>query len=187
MADDKKENPENVEENLRTNIENLEKKKGELIERIKHLNRRVRYKKYEKKALEPFLKQTENIRIHPLRKRKRAMEFRIATQAYTPRMEREWLKEVKKLDEKLKELREVERARRKKKYVEKDIEDGEKEIEKIEVELKSIRGDLKKLYDEHKSVRAVVRRNAAAVARQEEDLVALGDVALFEKDGEGKE
>jgi hypothetical protein len=184
MTEQQPESKEMLEEKLRLNIEALEKKKGDLIDRIKQLNRRVRYKKYEKKALEPFLEQTKEIQIYPLRKRKKAMEFRIATQAYTPRMEREWLKEVKKLDEKLKDLQEVERARRKKKYVDQDIEEGEQEIVTIEKELKTIREQLKKLYDEHKTVRVAARRTAAAAARQEEEMVALGDIALFEDEEE---
>jgi uncharacterized coiled-coil DUF342 family protein len=170
------------EEEAKVRVDELEKKKGDLIERIKKLNRRIRYKKYEKKALEPFLEQTKDVKIAPFRKRKKALEFKISTSAYTPRMEREWLKEVRKLDEKLEELKEVERARRKKRYVEQDIEEGEKEISTIEEELKVIRGELRQLYDELRVSRAAARKAAAAQERAEEDMVALGDLALFEKD-----
>jgi uncharacterized coiled-coil DUF342 family protein len=169
------------EETLRLRIDELEKKKGELIERIKKLNRRIKYKKYEKKALQPFLEQTKDVQVAPFRKQKRALEFRISTAAFTPRMEKELLKKLKKVDDKLDEVREVERARRKIRYVEQDIVDGEKEIGTIEEGLRTIREELKKLYDESKTIRAAARKQAAAQARAEEDLVALGDLAMIEK------
>ncbi len=171
-----------TEDELRSRIEELEKKKSELIERIKQLNRRIRYKEYEQKALVPFLEKTKEVVIAPLRKRKRTMEFRIATAAYTPRIEKELLKEMRKIDEDLEKVKEVERARRKAKYVEKDISDGKTEIVTIETNLKVIRDDLKKMYDDLKGMRLTARRTATAESRAEDDMVALGDLALIEKE-----
>lgn len=169
------------EETLKAKVDELEKKKAELIERIKQLNRRIRYKKYEQKALQPFLEQTKDVQVAPLRKQKRALEFRISTAAYTPKMERDILKHLKKVDEQLDKVKEVERARRKIRYVEQDISEGESEISRIEVELKVIRDELNKHYDEMKIIRISARKQAAAQARAEEDLVALGDLAFIEK------
>lgn len=171
------------EDEVKTRIDELEGKKGELIERIKQLNRRIRYKKYEQKALQPFLEQTKNVQVAPYRKQKRALEFKISTAAFTPRMEKELIKQLKKVDEKLDEVKEVERARRKIRYVEQDIKDGEDEIGNIEKDLKVIREELRTLYEENKAMRATARKQAAAQARAEEDLVALGDVALIENEG----
>jgi len=145
-------------------IKELEARKAELIERIKYLTRRVRYKKFEQKALEPYLEQTKDVQIMPLRKRRNMVEFRIATQAYTPKMERDLLKEVRRLDEELGKVREIERARRKKQYVDKDIESGEKEILEIEGSLKDVREKLRKLYDDAKAARMAARRTATAAA-----------------------
>jgi len=170
------------EEGIKSKIEELEKRKAELIEKIKKINRRLRYKKYEKKALEPFLEQTKTVVVEPYRRKKRILEFKISTQAYTPKLEKEWLKEVKKVDKKLEELKEVERARRKSRYIDKDIEEAEGEITFIETELKSLRDDLKKLYDAMKEIRLVARKAAGEAKREEEDLVALGDLALIEKE-----
>ncbi len=172
---------EGQEEKLRARIDELEKQKSELIERIKKLNRRIRYKKYEKKALQPFLEQTKDVKVAPYRKQKRALEFKISTAAFTPRMEKELLKRLRKVDEQLDEVKEVERARRKIKYVEQDIVDGETEIGTIESELTGIREELKKLYEESKALRIAARKQLAAKARAEEDMVALGDLALIEK------
>jgi predicted nucleic acid-binding Zn-ribbon protein len=170
------------EEEIRAKIEELEKRKAELIEKIKKINRRLRYKKYEQKALEPFLEQTKTVVVEPYRRKKRILEFKISTQAYTPKLEKEWLKEVKKVDKKLDELKEVERARRKKRYIEKDIAEAEKEVEKIETELKSLREDLKKLYDAMREYKAAARKAEGAEKRAREEMVSLGDLALIEKE-----
>ena len=170
------------EETLKSKIDELEKRKGELIDRIKQLNRRIRYKEYEEKALRPFLEQTKHVQIAPFRRQRRAIEFKITTAAYTPRMEKELIKKLNKVDEELAKHKEVERARRKIKYVEQDITEGKTEISTIEVELTSIRGELRGLYDEMKTYRISARKQAAADAKAEEDLVALGDLALIERE-----
>jgi len=169
-------------EEIQQKIKDLETSKTDLIEKIKHLNRRVRYKKFEQKALEPYLDQTKDVQIFPLRKQRNMMEFRIATQAYTPRMERELLKEVKRLDEQLSSVRDVERARRKKRYVDQDVEQGEKDIVQIESSLKEIRDKLRKLYDDAKAVRFAAKRSASAkTVPADDDMVSLGDLAFIER------
>lgn len=170
------------EEEIKEKIDELEKNKAELIDKIKKINRRLRYKRYEKKALEPFLEKTKDVVVEPIRRKKRILEFKIATQAYTPKMEKEWLKEVKKVDKKLDELREVERARRKKRYIDRDIEEGERAVSEIEIKLKSLRDDLKKLYDAMREIRSTARKVATAEKRAKEDMVSLGDLALIEKE-----
>ncbi len=170
------------EDEIRAKIEELEKRKSELIEKIKKINRRLRYKNYEKKALEPFLEKTKEVIVEPVRRKKRILEFKIATQAYTPKLEKEWLKEVKKVDKRLDELKEVEKARRKKRYIERDIEEAENAVVQIETELKGLRDDLKKLYDALREMRAVTRKAAGAEKKAQEELVSLGDLALIEEE-----
>ncbi|MEM4166440.1 MAG: hypothetical protein QW153_01110 [Candidatus Bilamarchaeaceae archaeon] len=168
-------------EELKAKIAELEKKKEGLIAQITKINKRVRYKEYEKKALEPFLEQTKNINTEPIKRKKRMLEFKIATQAYTPKIERELIKEVKKIDKEFEKIKEIDRARRKIKYIEKDIEDAKKEIETIEKDLKKIREELKGLYEKMKVFKAAEKKKAAAAAKKEEELVSLGDMALFEE------
>jgi len=168
------------EKEVKARIEELEGRKSGLIDKIKEFNRRLRYKKYEQKALAPFVEQTRDIRIGPLRKKKNALEFKISTQAYTPRLEREWLKEVRKLDAKLKEVREIEWARKKKKLVDKDIEEAEKEVVKIESELKVIRDELKKLYGDARVIKAASKKGVK-IGKFDEDMVTLADLMVVEK------
>jgi len=171
-----------TEEEIKAKIDALEKEKAELIDRIKKINRRLRYKLYEKKALEPFLEKTKDVAIEPIKRKKRILEFKIATQAYTPKLEKEWLKEVKKIDKELEGLHEIEKARRKSKYIEQDIEEAKKEISEIETNLKKLREDLKKLYGTMRELRNAARKAASAEKREEGELVALGDLALIEKE-----
>lgn len=167
------------EDELDTKIRELESKKAVLIERIKKLNGRLRYKQYELKALEPFLKATENIRIGPLRKKLRIMEFKIATQAYTPQIERDMVKSIRKMEKELEEVRDVERARRKKQLVEKDIEETKKGIETIELDLRSIREELGKLHAEMRDIRSAKKKNV--VLGPVEDMVTLGEIGIIEE------
>jgi len=168
-------------EGIQEKIKEFENSKTDLIEKIKHLNRRIRYKKFEQKALEPYLEQTKDVQIMPLRKMRNMVEFRIATQAYTPRMERELLKEVKKLDDQLNSVRDIERARRKKRYVDQDIEFGEKDIVQIENSLKVIRDKLRTLYDDAKAARMAAKRSSTPTMSNDDDMVSLGDLATIER------
>jgi uncharacterized coiled-coil DUF342 family protein len=169
----------NEEQDMKTRAEELEKEKDALIGRIKGLNRRLTYKKYEKKALEPFLEQTKGIRTEPLRRTKRAIEFRIATQAYTPQIEKDLLKELKKIEHELVKVHEVERARRKNMFVGQDIELAEKEIIEIEAKLKAIRDELKKLYDEIHESRSFAKKEHTVRSFKEEG-ATLGDIGIIE-------
>lgn len=166
------------EEKIKEKIEGFERQRNECIEQLKRLNAKLRYKRYEQKALEPFLEQTKNVHIGPLKKQKRIIDFRIATQAYTPKLEREWLKELKKVDEQLDKVREVEKARRKGMFVEQDIALAEKEIISLEEKLKVIRDELKKLYDSRRFIQSVVKQGVHIGGFKDE--ITLGDIGIIE-------
>lgn len=172
-------------EEVESQIKDLEQKKAALIEEIKKNYGRIRYKKYEEKALEPFLKETEGVRVGPVRKRLRQLEFRISTQAYTPQMERQMVKDVKKVEEELKGMRQIERARRKKKLVQQDILEAEKRIAEIEEELKKIRETLKELYGKARTLKAAAKRGIT-FGEKHENLVSMADVVIIEKEEEKK-
>ncbi len=169
------------EQEIRAKIEALEKQKSNLIEQLRRITAKLRYKKYEQKALEPFLEETKNIRAGPLKKQKYAIEFRIATQAYTPKMEREWLKEEKKIDEELEKVREVEKMRRKKMFVDQDIAQAEKEIADNEAKLNTTREELKKLYETRKVFQSMTRRGVKVGGFKED--IKLGDIGVIEMEG----
>lgn len=168
-------------EDVETQIKALEQKKSSLIEEIKKNYGRIRYKKYEEKALEPFLKETENIHVGPVRKRLRQLEFKISTQALTPQMERLMIKDVKKVEEELKGMRKVERARRKKKLVQQDIIEAENRIKEIEEELKKIRETLKELYSKARTLKSAAKQGVT-FGEKHDNLVSMGDVVIIEEE-----
>lgn len=167
-------------EELRTKIGQLEKRKGDLIEQIKALNGRLRYKEYEKKALQPFLEQTKDVKTGQLRREANALEFKISTQAFTPKHEREWLKRLRKLEAELAKVKEVERARHKNQLVERDIEEAQKDITLIEQELKKVRDELKKLYDDAHLI-AVASKKGAMIGVHDDETVSLEEIGVIEE------
>ena len=158
-------------------IRQLEKRKAELLEKISKLNARKRYKEYEQKALEPCLEQTKDVRIGALRKELRQLEFRISTQAYTPKMEKDLVKQVKKVEAELAKVSEVEKARRKKRLVDGDVEQVGKEIAVIEPELKRIRDELNDYYE---SMREMRKQSSKGI--KTDHMVSLEEIAVFEKE-----
>ncbi|MEK6979214.1 MAG: hypothetical protein AABW86_03245 [Candidatus Micrarchaeota archaeon] len=171
------------EAELGAKITELEVKKTDLINRIKKVNARKRYKQYEEKALEPFLEKTRDVDVGPLRRQRRAIEFRIATQAYTPKMEKELLKAAKKLDDQLAQFQEVERARRKKRYVIGDLAECEKEITEIETQLHVIRDELKKLYDEARTYKSASKKGIKFGPAPDDGLVTLEEMGVIIEQG----
>jgi len=172
-------------EEVEGRIKELEDAKTKLINEIKKNYGRIRYKKYEGKALEPFLKETENVMIGPVRKKLRRLEFKIATQAYTPQIERQLVKEVKKVEAELKELRAVEKARRKKKLVAQDIVDCEKRIEEIEGELKGMRSELRELYGKLKTMKSG-KKHGIVFGEKPDEMVSMEDIVVIEDTREKK-
>lgn len=131
---------------LKEKIFKLEEDKKKFINEIRKLNDRKRYKAYEKRALEPFVEKTKDVRTGYLRREIKSVEYRIATQAYTPKKERELLKELKSLQFEYDKVIEIERARRKLTLVARDIDYIDADITKIEESLKAIRTELNDLY-----------------------------------------
>ncbi len=173
-------------EDVEARIAQLEGDKSKLINEIKKNYGRIRYKKYEEKALQPFLKETENVRVGPVRKRLRQLEFKIATQAYTPQIERKLVKEVKKVEAELKDLRAIEKARRKKRLVFQDIIDCETRITEIEVDLKSMRSELKDLYGRMKTLKSG-KKHGIIFGEKPEDMVSMEDIVVIEDERIKKE
>ncbi|MEW6528308.1 MAG: hypothetical protein AB1391_00315 [Candidatus Micrarchaeota archaeon] len=160
-------------------INSLKNKKAELIKKIMRLNNRLKYKQYEQKALEPFLEQTKHIRIDLLRKKHRQLEFTISTQAYTPKIERDLVREVKKIENELAKVSDVERARQKKHLVDEDITYLQREIVVVDSELKKIRDELNEYYEE---LRASKKEGTAMKTKSNNHMMALADIAVFEKE-----
>ncbi|MFA5049411.1 MAG: hypothetical protein WC501_00225 [Candidatus Micrarchaeia archaeon] len=167
-----------ISEESREEIKKLEDRKLVLIQSIKKLNDRKKYKTYEQKALGPFVEKTKDVRTGNIRRGIKSVEFRIATQAYTPKKEKDLIKELKKLESDYSKVREVERARRKLSLVSSDLIQIDNEILKIEEELKKIRETLQEHYKKQKFNR-FAKSKGVTIGRQEEEF-SLMDLAQLE-------
>ncbi len=165
-------------EEIQKKIEQLEQRKTELMENVRMLKGRLHYKQYEKRALEPFLEQTKDVKIGHLRREASALEFKIATQAFTPKHEREWLKRLRVVEVDLAKVREIERARKKSYLVDQDIEEAQKRIIKIGEELKTIHEELRKLYDEAHLI-AVASTKGVRIGVPADEMVTMEEIGVI--------
>lgn len=147
----------------------IEGEKEALVNRISSLNRKLRYKQYEQKALSTLLQgipPTEDVRF--LRRKLNDMEFRIATESTNLKQEREMMKRIKLAEAEYQEAMKSERMRRKLSYVEGDIKQVDGEIAQLDVQIKEKRQAIRELQDkmrtsakdsalEHRKIRRIAR------------------------------
>jgi hypothetical protein len=100
-------------------------------------------------------------------------------------MERLMVKDVKKVEEELKGMRQVERARRKKRLVQQDIIDAENRIKAIEEDLKKIRETLKDLYGRARTLKNSTKQGVT-FGEKHDNLVSLGDIVIIEEEEKKK-
>ncbi|MFA5381628.1 MAG: hypothetical protein WC356_00550 [Candidatus Micrarchaeia archaeon] len=172
-------------QDLRQRIQEVEKEKNEFIEEAKKINKRLHYKSLELKALQPFIKENPNIRIGPYKKELRELEFRVSTQAFTPKIEKALLKQIKEVKKKHDEALVVENARRKARLVEEDItqitkrkEELDKKLSELREEINDIREKIKKRKEE-KTQKTPYKKEAKVFPTQEKYL-NLEEIVEFE-------
>ncbi len=141
-------------------IGELEKEKGEYIDRLKKLNSKLREKRMKAKAYSPYLKGKEDMVTGPLKRKIRGLEFRISTEAFDRHREAEIIKEIKKLEAELAKAKEVEKRRRGKELAQGDVGQIQKKISEIEEKVAPIREELKELYSLSRKVRGKQARKA---------------------------
>lgn len=163
------------EQDIKNCIETLKAEKHKLIKIIKNLEERIRYKEYEQKALEPFLEQTKNIKITPLRKLLNQLEFKISTQAYTPKIEKDLIKEVKHIEKELSKTTHIEKSRKRMEVIKNEIKEDKERVENAKKEFNRIQEELninyKRLHDAKKEQKRI-----------DSHFITLEEAALFNKE-----
>ena len=117
----------------------LEDEKKALIEKIKAVNRRLRYKQYEFKALSSMVPAEPPIPLVMARKRLNQLEFRIATESTNLAQERKMMREIREAEESYKAAAKYQKFARKLEYVRGDVAAAEKEASALDVEIKKKR------------------------------------------------
>ncbi|MFA5105779.1 MAG: hypothetical protein WC506_02345 [Candidatus Micrarchaeia archaeon] len=148
---------------VESRISELEAKKTQLIDKIKELNNTIR-------AKERQLERSAGVdrdapRPGQIARELEQMEFRIATAAYTPKIEKDMIKRVNELQKELAAAKEADRKRRKLMYAEGDLKAASEERAKIEKELNDIRAELKTLYNSRKEANNADRKDRAEAER----------------------
>ena len=150
-------------------LEELKKKKKELIEKAKALSERIKYKRYELKALEQVVSQSnDNGRARKLARILGKLEFELQTKALSLTAERRYMKRIFEVKKELEVERAKERRRRKLELVRSDIEKLEKEKEEIENQIKDIKSKIAVLVEKKKH-------------KLEGGEIHLGDIAVIKK------
>ncbi len=161
-------------------IEELEAKKKDLIESIKSLTKQLKYKKIEYNALKPLAEEAEKRKLGNIVRDIKIIEFKIATQALSPKAERKYVKKVMELEKKLKKYRPMLTAKKKIKRLEEEMKELESKINEVENQLKSIRGDLRKLYGE-KKLEKVAKSKGIVYGKEVDTFVTLEEAAIIEE------
>ncbi|HQT44505.1 MAG TPA: hypothetical protein PLO51_00865 [Candidatus Micrarchaeota archaeon] len=150
---------------MESRIAELENKKSALIEKVKVLNATIRAKERQLEYAAGIDRDAP--RPSDIARELEQMEFRIATTAYTSKIEKEMIKSVKDLQKQLEDAREAERKRKKLMYAEGDLKTALEERAKIEKELTDIRTELKALYGSKKDMANSERKEKSETGRRQ--------------------
>ena len=175
------EKPKTERELILEDIRSLEGGKKELIDKVKKLNEKKKLKSLELKAMEPYLAEKRNVSAGPLIKRLKGLEFRLS-QTINPKSEKDLVKEITILEKELRARLKIERMRKRKGYLESDLEKIDQEIQKVNDGLKDVRDDLKDRRTSFKTIRKKPNTPVKIVSKDSDDgMLALEDLVEIEK------
>jgi uncharacterized coiled-coil DUF342 family protein len=167
----------------------LRKQRGKLIGAVRHAKRTIPYKETEAQAIETMLgpngARDANGRVIYLKKMKKTLEFKIATEASSLSAERELIKRINEVNAQLEEALAPLRLKRRLEMVKADAErqktvlaDSMKECVEIDTKLDRLYADLKKVLGISRE-RKVVRKGAKPSAAM--STISLEDIAVIKK------
>ncbi|MBI4399823.1 hypothetical protein HY570_03660 [Candidatus Micrarchaeota archaeon] len=137
------------EEKERT-LEELKKRKEDLIGQIRSIRSLIANKSMEVKALDTVLAQKDgNLpRSYQIRKEIEQLEFRIATEATSLKTEKALIKELRELERHCKQAEEIDRLRRTKMSALNAIRNEESKLDAISKEIDEINAEMSGTYQE---------------------------------------
>jgi uncharacterized coiled-coil DUF342 family protein len=164
-------------------ISKLTARKNELIERVKRVSKGLKYKTIELKALEPLAAQAERENPFILIRKLKKLEFRLSTQASTPKTEKLMMKDIIDLERKIRKVKPLLTASSRIRRVREDLKYYEGEMVKVESELKDLRSRLRELISRKKEDKAAERKGISYDETVEvaDEFVSMEDIAEIEK------
>jgi uncharacterized coiled-coil DUF342 family protein len=175
------------EEGKHDEITALEKEKAGLVEKLKEVDRRYRYKMYESKALREMLEKRKEITLPPaseIRRRIRRLEFIISTEARTLKQERELVKEVRNWEKKLDQAVNIERTERKLRFIGEDIKGAEMQVAQLEKRIDELRKALQEKH--HTERKSAEERKLLKLKRKVEEERQKESEPFMQKESDGR-
>jgi len=160
-------------------IRALESDKKEFIDKVKKFNESRRLKSIEIKAMEPYLTEKKSVSVGPLLRILRKLEFRLS-QIINPKSEKDVVKQIQKVEKELKVSFKIEHMRKRKKYLEKDVEKIDKSIEIINTKLSKIRSQLKERREFFKNTKKKSKKKLRT-PKKEDEYICIKDLAEIKK------
>ena len=134
-------------------IEELRKRKGELIGQIKWARKKIAYKTAEADAINKFLEMehiensnAQRRELGTLIRQKKRLEFKISTETFSLSDEKELIRKIKDVDKTINELMRIVRFFRKKEFIKGDLEELNAQTVKLNTDIGEIDVQLDKLY-----------------------------------------
>jgi uncharacterized coiled-coil DUF342 family protein len=196
---------------IKARIDALLAKRHELVQKAKKTNSAFLDALQARGALSGFLKGKNLPSAGRLYRLRNKIEFRISTEAYTPKLEKEFIEQLQKVEKELEGAKKGEWLKRKFQQAQEKFASVSKEKAGLDGELAKIRGELDELFKKYRAMQKAKRREETAVRVREgkkrrvqeerermrrehsehfnrhEKYVSLEEICVIEKNGKEEE
>ena len=157
-----------VMQEIKGKIDSLLKRRHKLIEEAKRANARLQEGEYAKKALSSFLEGKNLPSAGRLYRMREKIEFQISTEAYTPKIEKVLIEQLKGVEKELSEAKKGEWIRKKLLYATQNLEKAQAETKKIDAELVKVRAELDELFKRYRNLEKSKKKEEVLVRVREQ-------------------
>lgn len=168
--------------NLDAEITRLTEEKKQLINKVTKAMKELKYKTIELNALKPMAEKAKKMELSKLIRKLKSLEFKVATSALTPKIEKKYLDKILKIEKQLKKVRPYLRAEKRVKIIEEDIEKLKNEIDEIDKKLKDLRKDIRQLIKKRRIIEKGAKKGIELFSDEPDHMVSLEDVVVIEKE-----
>ncbi|MEM4295565.1 MAG: hypothetical protein QXI89_00005 [Candidatus Anstonellales archaeon] len=181
MENSLQENVQNIKQDLNEKINEKIKTKREVVHNLRRLNKKLKYLKIEKEALEKLLNDYNEQDLQKLQIKLKSLEFKIQTKALTAKREKELLKDIVEIEKKIAEYRPMIKAKKRKKIVDEEISKLEQLIKQEQEKFEQLTKEIGALLKERKEAE---KGKGGHIAQKH--ALSLTDVIVVEKKNEDK-
>lgn len=155
------------EQDLRRKIDELLAQKGPLFEEARRINSEIRRNAHIARQLSMLVSGKSANSLSRLYRLRDEIDFRISTEAYTPKIEKEFITEIKEVEKKLDEAKRLDWIRRKLSRANELLADAQKKKTGLDAKLLQMRTELDSLFKQHRDSQEKSRKEQAYARREE--------------------